>query len=60
MNYGQFNDSDFISTKYIDWDRMYAIVTHVIIDVVDTCIAYDIESSFDGSQHVINLSQVVS
>ena len=36
---------------------MYAIVTCVIIYVVDAYVVCDIESSFDGSQSIIDLFQ---
>ena len=36
---------------------MYAMITRVIIDIVDAYITYGIESSFDKSQCVVNLPQ---
>ena len=49
MGYGQFNDLDSGFVEHVDWDKMYAITTRVIINIVDAYITYGIESSFDGS-----------
>ena len=57
MSYGQFSNSDSTSIKHVNWDRMYAIITCVIIDIVDAYIACGIESSFDVFNCVIDLSQ---
>ena len=42
-------DLDSGLVEHVDWDKEYVIVTHVIIDIVDACIACGIESNFDGS-----------
>ena len=49
MSYRQFNNLDFGLAKYVDWDKVYAVVTCVIIDIIDACISCDIKSNFDGS-----------
>ena len=49
MGYGWFNDLDSSLVEHINWDKVYVIVTCVIIDIVDTCITYAIKSSFNGS-----------
>ena len=36
---------------------MYVVITYVIIDIVDAYIICGIESSFNESQHVIELPQ---
>ena len=56
ISYGQFSNSDYGSTKHVHWDKIYIVITHVIIDIVDACITCGIKSNFDGSLHVIDLS----
>ena len=47
MSYGQFSNTDFGSANYVDWDKVYTVVACVIMDIVDVCIDYGIESCFD-------------
>ena len=49
MSYGQFNDLDSSLTEHFECDKVYAIVTRVLIDIIDTCITCGIESNFNGS-----------
>ena len=44
----KFSDLDLDSIEYVDWDRMHAIVTYMIINVIDAYIACDIKFGFDG------------
>ena len=48
LNKSLDNDLDSGLVEYIDWNKVYVVITCVIIDIVDTCIACDIKSSFDG------------
>ena len=48
MSYGRFNDLDSSFTKHVDWDKIYDMVTQVIIEVINACIACGIEFDFDG------------
>ena len=57
MSYGEFSNSDSGSGEHVDWDKMYVVITHVRIDIVNTCIACGIEFSFVEFQCVIDLSQ---
>ena len=57
MNNGQLDDLDSDSTKHVDWDKVYAIVTQVMIDIIDAYITCGIEFDFDEFQCVIKLSQ---
>ena len=49
MSYRQFSNKDFGFAKYINWDKVYAVVTCMIIDIINACIVYGIKSSFDKS-----------
>ena len=55
INYRQFNGLDSSSTKLVEWGKIYAVITHGIIDAIDTCITYGIEFNFDGYLCLINL-----
>ena len=35
MSYGQINDLDSNFTKYVNWDKVYVVITYMIIDIVD-------------------------
>ena len=49
MCYDQFNDLNSSFVEYVDWDKLYIVVTHVIIDIVDAYITCDIKFNFDRS-----------
>ena len=49
ISYRQFSDLDSGFVKHVDWDRIYAMITYVIIDIIDVYIACGIKFSFDGS-----------
>ena len=57
MRYGQFNNLDFGFVEHVNWDKIYVVITHVIINIVNAYITCGTKPSFDESQHVINLSQ---
>ena len=56
MSYGQFSNIDSSSTDHVNSNKVYVVVTHVIMDIVDVCIDCGIESSFNKFQCVIELS----
>ena len=57
MSYKQFSNTDSSFVEHVDWDKVYAIVAHMIMDIVGTYIDYVIEFSFDEFQRVVNLFQ---
>ena len=46
MSYGQFSNLDSGSIEHVDWDIVYVVVTHVIIDIIDACIVYNIDYNY--------------
>ena len=40
---GSFDDLDSGLVKHADWDKLYAVITHVMIDIADAYIVCGIE-----------------
>ena len=57
LKFEQFCDFDPSFVKHIDWDKTNAIVTCEMINIMNTCIAYDIKSHFNRSQCIMGLNQ---
>ena len=43
--------------EHIDWDKVYAILTHVIINIIDAYMTYGIKYNSNESQCVMDMCQ---